>query len=319
MLDHTSPSGLELVSRSETKPKVAVLVPCYNEQSTVAEVVSGFRRALPASTIYVYDNNSSDQTAAVAAKAGAIVRRERLQGKGNVVRRMLSDVEADVYIMIDGDATYDPGVATEVVDLIANQGMDFVNVRRVSSQQQAYRRGHRLGNLLLTSSVAWVFGRYFTDMLSGYKAFSKRFAKSFPALSSGFETETEITIHALELRAPSAEISAAYGARPEGSASKLRTFRDGARILGVIARIVSTERPLMVFSLFAALLAVIAIALGIPLVIGFVETGFVERIPTAIIICALGVGSMLSLFSGVILNMVTISRREMKRLFYLRS
>lgn len=310
---------VNLDSQGDSAVKIAILVPCYNEQATVSAVVEGFSNALPGAVIYVYDNNSDDGTAEFARQCGAVVRSEPRQGKGNVVRRMFSDIDADVYIMVDGDATYDPAIAPRLVAEIVDRQLDFVNVRRISTEKEAYRPGHAFGNRVLTATVSKIFGNHFDDMLSGYKAFSRRFVKSFPAVSSGFEIETEIVIHALELRAPSVEIAASYGSRPEGSTSKLRTFRDGWRIVRVIGRIVVEERPMTVFSLLAAGLLLAAILLGIPLVVAFLETGLVQRIPTAVIVMGLGVASLLSLMTGTILYFVTITRREVKRLLYLKS
>ena len=203
--------------------RIAVLLPCYNEEAAIAQTVEGFRAALPGARIYVYDNNSSDRTKEVAAAAGAIVRTERMQGKGNVVRRMFADIEADVYVMADGDATYEAGAAPELVRRLVDEQLDMVVGARKSEVEEAYRRGHRFGNAMLTGILARLFGRTFSDILSGYRVFSRRFVKSFPALARGFETETEISVHALELAMPVAEVVTAYGARPEGSESKLST------------------------------------------------------------------------------------------------
>lgn len=310
---------VKLDSQGDSAVKIAILVPCYNEQATVSAVVEGFSKALPGAVVYVYDNNSEDRTAELARQCGAVVRSELRPGKGNVVRRMFSDIDADAYIMVDGDATYDPSIAPRLVAEIVDRQLDFVNVRRISSEKEAYRRGHAFGNRVLTASVSKIFGNHCDDMLSGYKAFSRRFVKSFPAVSSGFEIETEIVIHALELRAPSVEIAAPYGSRPKGSISKLRTFRDGWRIVRVIGRLVVEERPMTVFSLLAAMLLLAAIVLGIPLVVTYPETGLVQRIPTAIVVMGLAVASLLSLMTGTILYFVTITRREVKRLLYLQS
>jgi len=258
--------------------RIAVLVPCYNEAPTVAEVIRDFRDVLPFATIYVYDNNSSDRTAELAADAGALVRRERHQGKGHVVRRMFADVDADVYVMVDGDGTYDAAAALgAVIELVVNQ-LDFINIARRGAMSEAYRPGHQLGNTVLTWLVAALFGREFTDMLSGYKLFSRRFVKSFPALSTGFEIETELTIHALELPMPVSERTASYGRRSPGSMTKLNTFRDGIRVLRAIGRLVQHERPLAFFGMIGIGLIVLAIALGIPLLVTFAETGLVPRI-----------------------------------------
>lgn len=310
---------IDATDQTDSEATVAILVPCFNEEATIASVITGFKRLLPGATVYVYDNNSRDRTAEIAHVSGAVVRSEHRQGKGNVIRRMFSDIDADVYIMVDGDATYDPGIAPTLVAEIATNQLDFVNVRRVETAKDAYRPGHAFGNRMLTSVVSSVFGNHFEDMLSGYKAFSRRFVKSFPAISTGFEIETEIVIHALELRAPSKELAAPYGSRPAGSTSKLNTLRDGWRILRVIGRIILEERPMTVSLTISALLLAAAILLGLPLLISFLKTGLVERIPTAIIVSGLGIGAGLCVITGGILHFVTISRREMKRLFYLKA
>jgi len=298
-------------------PRVAVLIPCFNEEVAIKDTVESFRRALPEATIYVYDNNSVDQTAARALEAGAVVRREPLQGKGHVVRRMFSDVEADIYLITDGDATYDAGAARAMIDLLVEENLDMVVGKRVAKDQAAYRAGHVLGNRMLTGFLARLFGRRFSDILSGYRAFSRRFVKSFPALARGFETETELTVHALTLNLPIAEVETAYGARPAGSASKLRTFRDGVRILRVMLALFKNERPLAFFGLAAVLLALVSILLGIPLFVEFFETGKVPRFPTAIAAASIMVLAFLSLASGFVLDTVTHGRRELKRLAYL--
>lgn len=294
-----------------------MLIPCFNEEAAIAQVVAGFRSALPHSDIYVYDNNSTDATAAVAAAAGAIVRNETLQGKGNVVRRMFADVEADVYLMTDGDSTYDPRYAQAMVDLLLTERLDMVVGARLAAQAEAYRRGHRLGNHLLTAAVARLFGKTFTDMLSGYRVFSRRFVKSFPALSNGFETETELTVHALELRLPVGEMSTPYKTRVDGSRSKLQTYRDGFRILRSILILYKDERPFQFFGTIAGVLLLIALALGIPIVVTFIETGLVPRQPTAILATGLVLLSGINFITGVILDTVTRGRREMRRLAYL--
>src|SRR6266849_1012124 len=298
-------------------PAVAVLVPCYNEEITIGTVVADFRAALPTATIYVYDNNSSDNTVEVAQKAGAVVRKESRQGKGNVVRRMFADIEADVYVLVDGDDTYDAAASAELVNRLVDERLDFINAMRISTAKDAYRAGHRFGNWLLTGMVRQIFGRQFNDMLSGYKFLSRRFVKSFPAMSSGFETETELAVHALELRMPSTEVATAYKERPPGSVSKLRTYSDGVRIMMLIARLVKDERPLHFFG-FSGLLAIItAFLLSIPLFVTYLETGLVPRVPTAILSVALVIVGVLSIFAGLILDMTTKTRREMKRLNYL--
>ena len=256
--------------------KIAVLLPCYNEDAAIGATVAGFRAVLPDAEIYVYDNNSTDRTRDVAAAAGAIVRTERMQGKGNVVRRMFADVEADIYIMADGDATYEAAAAPAMIAQLVSEQLDMVVGARRSEVEAAYRRGHRFGNALLTNMLAWAFGRSFSDILSGYRVFSRRFVKSFPVLSAGFEIETEISVHALEMRMPVAEVVTAYAARPEGSVSKLSTYSDGWRILRTIAMLFRFERPLLFFGGFGALLAAVAIGLAIPLVVTFLQTGLVQ-------------------------------------------
>ena len=263
--------------------RIAVLLPCYNEEAAIARTVAGFRESLPGAAIYVYDNNSSDRTREVAAEAGAIVRTERMQGKGHVVRRMFADVEADIYVMADGDSTYDSAAAPELVKRLVEEQLDMVVGARKSEVEEAYRRGHRLGNRLFTGLLASLFGRTFSDIFSGYRVFSRRFAKSFPALARGFETETEISVHALELAMPVAEIVTAYGARPEGSASKLSTYRDGWRIMTTILHLFRIERPVLFYGSFSLFLAALAVVLTVPLAITYVETGLVPRFPTAIL------------------------------------
>jgi len=297
-------------------PRIAVLIPCYNEEVAIADTVEGFRAALPTATVYVYDNNSSDQTSKRARGAGAIVRTEPLQGKGNVVRRMFSDIEADVYVMTDGDLTYDPKVAPKMINLLIRDNLDMVIGRRVHQQAEAYRAGHVFGNKLLTGFLAQLFGRRFTDILSGYRVFSRRFVKSFPALSAGFETETELTVHALTLSLPVAEVEAAYLARPEHSMSKLQTYRDGLRILRLMLILFKNERPVACFSIAAAALAALSVTLAIPIVITFLKTGLVPRFPTAILSASLMLLAFLSIVCGLILDTVTRGRREMKRLAY---
>jgi hypothetical protein len=310
-----------LLSEVEVKKRadrIAVLVPCYNEEVTIGEVIAGFVKSLPTATIYVYDNNSRDRTRDEAVAAGAVVRSETLQGKGHVVRRMFSDIEADVYVMVDGDATYDPTTAEAMIELLVSENLDMVVARRTHTQAEAYRAGHVLGNRALTSFLARLFGRRFTDVLSGYRVFSRRYVKSFPALSTGFETETELTIHALTLGLPIAEVESRYFARPEGSVSKLSTYRDGFRILRVILILLKNERPLLFFGVFAALLAFASLGLVAPLVSAYLETGLVPRLPTAVLSVSIMLLSFLSLVCGLILDTVTRGRREMKRLAYLQ-
>jgi glycosyltransferase involved in cell wall biosynthesis len=298
--------------------RVAVILPCYNEQAAIGEVVGQFRRALPEAVIYVYDNNSTDRTADIARKAGAVVRREVRQGKGHVVRRMFADVQADIYVLADGDGTYDAASARALIDKLVDENLDMVVGSRLTRfDDQAFRRGHRLGNDLFTGCLGLFFGRTFSDILSGYRIFSRRYVKSFPALSTGFETEIELTVHALELRMPVAELSTPYKARPAGSASKLRTYRDGWRILTEILMLFKEERPLSFFSIIAAFLAVLALILAYPIFVTYLSTGLVPRFPTAILSTGLMILAFLSLTCGLILDTVTRGRREMKRLVYL--
>ncbi len=300
-----------------TQPSIAVLIPCWNEEVAIAQVVAGFQESLPSATIYVYDNNSTDRTAEVARQAGARVRRETLQGKGNVIRRAFGDVEADIYVLVDGDATYDASSAPEMVRMLLENRLDMVTGRRVTDIKAAYRPGHRLGNRILTGVVVAIFGNRVTDMLSGYRVFSRRFVKSFPALAGGFETETEFTVHALELKMPVGEVQTRYKDRPVGSVSKLNTYRDGIRILRTIVILVKEERPLQFFSIAGLALAVIAVVLGIPIVIEFLRTGLVLRLPTGVAATGLLIMSFLAFTAGLILDSVTRARKEVKRLAYL--
>ncbi len=300
-----------------TDAKIAVLLPCYNEEAAIAPTIAAFRAALPTATIYVFDNNSRDRTVEVARAAGAEVRRERIQGKGAVVRRMFADIDADVYVMADGDATYDAASAPALVKRLLDEHLDMVVGARVSEAELAYRRGHRFGNAVLTGMLARLFGRSFTDILSGYRVFSRRFVKSFPSLSAGFEIETEISIHALELKMPIAEIDTRYFARPEGSSSKLSTYRDGWRILATILILYRIERPLLFFGWIGAALALFAVVLAIPLGITYAETGLVPRFPTAIAATGLVILASLAFFAGLILDTVVRGRREVRRLAYL--
>jgi glycosyltransferase involved in cell wall biosynthesis len=299
------------------QPRIAVLAPCYNEAATIAKVVGDFARALPEATIWVFDNNSTDQTAAVAEKAGALVRRTPLRGKGNVVRRMFSDVEADVYLLVDGDDTYDPTVAPMMVRRLLDEGLDMVSAARISASADAYRAGHRLGNVALSGVVRMVFGRQFKDMLTGYRVFSRRFVKSFPAHSHGFEIETELTVHTLQMRLPAIEIEAPYGARPDGSESKLSTFRDGWRILRMISLMVREERPLQFFGIASLICALGAVLLTLPVVLDYLATGLVPRQPSLIVAVGLVVVALLALVCGLILDTVARARLEQRRLAYL--
>ncbi|MDQ3364484.1 MAG: glycosyltransferase family 2 protein [Myxococcota bacterium] len=303
---------------SSTGLEIAVLVPCFNEAAAIAQVVRDFQRALPSATIYVYDNNSTDDTAAVAAAAGAEVRRETRRGKGNVVRRMFQDIEADVYVMVDGDDTYQAAVAPQLVDRLVDENLDMVVGRRVETHQAAYRAGHRLGNRVLTGLVGWLFGAQIDDMLSGYRVFSRRFVKSFPSFSREFEIETELTVHAMQMRMAVAEVDTSYKERPPGSTSKLRTFRDGWQILLTITNLMRNERPLLFFSLLGLGFFLLAVGLGIPIVLGYAETGLVPRVPTAILCTGLVVIAVLCVATGLILDLVAHVRREAKRLVYLQ-
>ena len=298
-------------------PRVAILLPCFNEAAAIGQTIADFRAALPGATIYVYDNNSSDDTAEIARAAGAVVRTERMQGKGHVVRRMFADVDADIYVMADGDATYEAAAAPGLIALLRDEQLDMVVGARKSEVEAAYRPGHRLGNKLLTGMLAWLFGRTFTDILSGYRVFSRRFVKSFPVLSEGFEIETEISVHALELRMPVAERITAYAARPEGSESKLNTYRDGWRILMMILTLFRVEKPLAFFGLIGGALAGLSIGLSIPLFLTYFETGLVPRFPTAILATGIMLLAFLNGFCGLILDTVVRGRREMRRLAYL--
>lgn len=308
---------VETIEHDSPALRIAVLLPCYNEEAAIAQTVAGFRAALPDATIYVYDNNSRDRTIEVARAAGAIVRTERIQGKGAVVRRMFADVDADVYVMADGDATYDATSAPAMVRRLLDEQLDMVVGSRVTQAEAAYRRGHQFGNALLTGMLARLFGRSFSDILSGYRVFSRRFAKSFPVLSAGFEIETEISVHALELKMPVAEVETAYFARPEGSVSKLNTYGDGLRILQMILTLYRIERPMLYFGSIGGVLALFALILAVPLGITYAQTGLVPRLPTAVLITGLMILAALNAFTGLILDTVVRGRREVRRLAYL--
>src|SRR4051812_9349359 len=302
---------------TDAQPRIAVLLPCYNEEAAIAATVAGFRAALPGATVYVYDNNSRDRTRDVAAKAGAVVRTERQQGKGHVVRRMFADVDADVYVMADGDLTYDPASAPAMIDLLLAEQLDMVVGTRRHEEKDAYRGGHLLGNKVFTSLLSGLFGRSFSDIFSGYRVFSRRFVKSFPVLSAGFEIETEMSVHALELRMPVGEIETTYGARPEGSQSKLSTYGDGWRILRTIGTLYRVERPVLFYGIVSTLLLIAALLLAIPLVRTYLQTGLVPRFPTAILVTGMVIVAVLCFFAGLILDTVTRGRREVRRLAYL--
>lgn len=297
--------------------RIAVLVPCFNEEAAVGTVVADFRKALPSAEIFVYDNNSSDRTAIVARDAGAQVRSERRQGKGHVVRRMFADVDADIYVLVDGDATYDAASAPRMIEALVSDHLDMVVGHRIDQVEAAYRPGHRTGNRMLTGFLSAVFGQAFKDILSGYRVFSRRFVKSFPVLSDGFEIETELSVHALELALPVAEIETPYYARPEGSVSKLNTWRDGFRILGTILKLYRSEKPLRFFTGIGIVLSVISIVLAIPVLVTYLEQGLVPRLPTAVLSMGLMILAVLSVSSGLVLDTVTRGRREMKLLAYL--
>ncbi|MBA3392069.1 MAG: glycosyltransferase [Deltaproteobacteria bacterium] len=297
---------------------IAVLVPCFNEAAAIDKVVRDFQAALPTATVYVYDNNSTDETIAVATAAGAQVRTETRRGKGNVVRRMFQDIEADIYVMVDGDDTYDAAVAPRLVERLLADNLDMVVGKRVETHQAAYRAGHRLGNRVLTGLVGWLFGAQIDDMLSGYRVFSRRFVKSFPSFSREFEIETELTVHAMQMRMPVAELETRYKERPPGSESKLRTFRDGWRILLTITNLMRNERPLLFFSLIGMAFFALALVLGLPVLFEYFDTQLVRRFPTAILCTGLGVVGVLCVATGLILDLVAHVRREAKRLVYLQ-
>jgi glycosyltransferase involved in cell wall biosynthesis len=298
---------------------IAVLVPCYNEEKTVVGVVKSFKKSIPSAKVYVFDNNSTDRTSELAIKAGAIVKKVRLPGKGNVVRRMFADVEADVYLMVDGDDTYDAKSGPNLIKKLLEDDLDMVVGCRVedSKDNNNYRLGHRTGNKLLTGSVQKMFGGEFTDMLSGYRAFSRRFVKSFPAESKGFEIETELTVHTLEMRMPYGEVSTPYFERPEGSESKLSTYKDGIRILSMILRLYSNEKPMSFWGIISLIIFVLSIILVAPVVVEYIDTGEVPRFPSLIAGMSLMILSFLSFSIGLILRTVTKGRFELKHFAYL--
>ncbi|KOA72546.1 glycosyltransferase family 2 protein [Pantoea sp. CFSAN033090] len=302
---------------SKENPSIAVVIPCYNEGVSISKVISDFRNALPEAAIFVFDNNSRDNTIAEAKKAGAQVYSVKEQGKGNVVRRMFANVNADIYVMVDGDATYDASCSPMMIDKLIAERLDMVVGVRKHDDEQAYRPGHTFGNKMLTGCVKSIFGGNFSDMLSGYRVFSSRYAKSFPAMARGFETETELTVHALELRMPYGEFLTPYGARMEGSSSKLSTYKDGLKILKMIIKLYSSERPLAFFGIIAAILFIVSFILALPLASYYFETGLVPRLPTALLSTGLVIVSSFSFLAGLILENVTLARREIKRLAYL--
>jgi len=307
----------EFPQAEPAQPRVAVLVPCFNEEAAVATVIADFRAILPSAEIFVYDNNSSDRTVAVARDAGAQVRSERRQGKGHVVRRMFADIDADIYVLVDGDATYDAASAPRMIAMLLSDHLDMVVGFRVDQAEAAYRPGHRTGNRMLTGFLSSVFGQAFKDTLSGYRVFSRRFVKSFPVLSDGFEIETELSVHALELALPVAEIETPYYARPEGSFSKLNTWRDGFRILGTILKLYRSEKPLRFFTAIGFFLMLVSIGLAIPVIVTYLEEGIVPRLPTAVLSMGLMIFAAMSVSSGLVLDTVTRGRREIKLLAYL--
>jgi len=305
------------MTRAVQQFRTVVLIPCHNEEATIAKVIADCRAALPAADIHVFDNNSSDATTKIAATANAEVKQVRLQGKGNVLRRMFADIEADIYVLVDGDDTYDATSASRMVDMLVSESLDMVVGVRASTDSAAYRRGHAFGNRLLTGFLSWLFGRNCADVLSGYRAFSRRFVKSFPVFSSGFEIETELTVHALEMSLPTGEVVTAYKERPAGSASKLKTYGDGLRIVFTMLRLFSTERPFAFYGAISVLLAITSVLLAIPVVETYMETGLVPRFPTAILATGLIIIAVLCFFAGLILDTVTRGRREVRRLAYL--
>jgi glycosyltransferase involved in cell wall biosynthesis len=298
--------------------RIAVLVPCFNEEVAIGQVIAGFRASLPGATIHVYDNNSTDRTVEVARDAGALVARELRQGKGHVVRRMFADIDADVYVLVDGDATYDAAAAPAMVQRLLDDRLDMVVGRRVAADDAAYRAGHRLGNRALNIFLTRLFGQGLSDILSGYRVFSRRFVKTFPAIAEGFETETELSVHALELRVGIAEVDTVYHPRPDGSESKLSTWRDGLRIGSAMLHLYEAERPRRFFSVVSAVLTVTMLVLAWPILVEYANTGLVSRIPTAVLAASLGLLAALSFLAGTILQTVTRGRRELKRLHYLQ-
>jgi len=299
-------------------PEIAVIIPCYNEEATIAKVVTDFATVLPGAQVYVYDNNSSDKSAEYARSAGALLRFEKIQGKGSVVRRAFADVEADIYVLVDGDDTYDPTAVAQLIKTLLDGPYDMVNGTRAERSDAAYRMGHRFGNKVISAIVAMLFGRACRDVLTGYRVFSRRFVKSFPAIARGFEIETELTVHALQLRMPMTDVDTSYKERPAGSFSKLNTLRDGFKILFTIMYLVKEEKPLVFFGFISFILTLAALFFGVPLVQEFVQTGLVPRLPTAVLATGLMILSFLAITSGLILDSLTRARLETKRLNYLR-
>ncbi|NQZ64702.1 MAG: glycosyltransferase [Crocosphaera sp.] len=304
---------------TRTDYRLAVLVPCRNEGLTIAQVVKRFQATLPEAEIHVYDNRSTDDTVAQAEAAGAIVRYEPQPGKGNVVRRMFADIDADIYVLVDGDNTYEAEAIPELINKLLTYNLDMVvGARRSAAEdKQAYRLGHRSGNLFLKGVVQFLFSADLKDMLSGYRVFSRRFVKSFPALSSGFEIETELTVHTLELKLPFMEEYTLYGSRPPGSESKLKTFTDGWRVLGTAILLFKEVRPFLFFGIISVLLGMIALILSLPVLITYFNTGLVPRFPTVILAASIMLLAFLSFTCGLILDSVARGRRELKRMTYL--
>ncbi len=305
------------VEHSQSQHKIAVLLPCYNEAATITEVVLAFRRSLPTARIFVYDNNSSDETARRAALAGAEVYRERRQGKGNVVRRMFADIDADIYVMADGDGTYRPEDAEDLVRILLTERSDMVVGTRRGVCEDAGRQGHAMGNSVFNRVYRAIFGRDFTDIFSGYRAFSRRFVKSFPAISAGFEIETEMSVHAWRLKLPVSEVELDYGRRPAGSLSKLSTFKDGIKILWMIAMLTKETRPFAFFGLIGAAFAICGSALGTSVLIEFIATGLVDRMPSWVLAVTMMTASFGFIMAGLILDSIARTRVEVLRLHYL--
>jgi glycosyltransferase involved in cell wall biosynthesis len=305
------------LTRTQSVPNVAVLIPCYNEGKTIYDVVKDFQAALPGARVYVYDNNSTDETIREAERAGAEISREPMQGKGWVVRRMFANIHADYYVLVDGDGTYDASIAPEMINMADRQNLAMVVGRRVHESARAYRPGHVIGNKIFTTTVAKLFGTTFTDVFSGYRVFSRPFVKSFPVFSDGFEIETELTVHALTLGLQVAEIATHYSERPEGSVSKLNTYRDGMRIFWTILKLMKNEKPLQFFAASGLVFLLTALVLAYPIVMTFLQTGLVPRFPTAILSTGLAVYALILFGCGLILDTVTKGRRELKMLSYL--
>lgn len=306
------------MERDLSQYDIAILVPCYNEGVTIAKVVKDFKAVIPNATVYVYDNNSSDDTSEQALKAGAVVRKEYLQGKGNVVRRMFADIDADIYVMVDGDATYHAPSAMPMINRLLDENIDMLVGCRKDSCAEVYRTGHRLGNMMFTKTVAFLFGQTFSDILSGYRIFTRRFVKSFPSISKRFEIETELTVHSLQMRIRAGEFDTPYYSRPEGSESKLNTYRDGWHILKVIIDLVLSERPLLIFGALAGGSALVTLVMFIPILIDYFISGEVPRFPTLIVATGFGLFSVVSLFFGYLFDRISQDRREVKRLFYVQ-